>query len=315
MVSHLILSDEPLLIRREIRRILEEDISQSVAESDRHEFYAGEMDSLADFLDLCKTDSLFAEHRLMVLQGLESLKAEESRQLLLNYLDAPHNNTTLALVMKEARPNGTFLKHLQKRCRTITLNRPKKKSEIVGWIRSEAQRRGVRLDFEAASLLSDRVGPDLVKLEGVLDQLACFAGEEVVVGDHVRALVAPTAEETGFALADALTRKDASEALRISARLFESGDRPVQLLGLLHWHWRRLETARKILLRGGGLEDVGAELKMKWYVDRLVRQARSLDEERMKRGFELLLRTDRSLKSSSAGDQLVWDRLIVELCR
>jgi DNA polymerase III delta subunit len=85
-----------------------------------------------------------------------------------------------------------------------------------------------------------------------------------------------------FDLADAIERKNASEALRIFSTLYKKGEHPTRILGGLVWSWRNM----KGLLR----------------------------KDSFGKGIEFFLETDTNIKFSRLKPEMAMEILIIKLC-
>jgi DNA polymerase-3 subunit delta len=104
----------------------------------------------------------------------------------------------------------------------------------------EAQRRGLRLDPDAARMLVDRMGASPVRLGHELDRLALWAGDggEVTAAD-LDAMIADTSEAIVWSLADALQAQDPAAALEIAERLIAQGENVTGMIYALASRMRR----------------------------------------------------------------------------
>ncbi|MBM3248229.1 MAG: hypothetical protein FJZ10_02255 [Candidatus Omnitrophica bacterium] len=85
-----------------------------------------------------------------------------------------------------------------------------------------------------------------------------------------------------FDLADAIKAKRTQEALKIFSIIHQKGEHPTRILGGLFWSWRKMK--------------------------------RFLDADNFKRGVELFLETDISIKFSRLKPEIALEILIVKLC-
>jgi len=85
-----------------------------------------------------------------------------------------------------------------------------------------------------------------------------------------------------FDLADAIKRRNASEALKIFSVLYKKGEHPTRILGGLVWSWRNMR--------------------------------RLLKKEAFSEGIELFLQTDTNIKFSKLRPEIAMEMLIVRLC-
>ena len=164
---------------------------------------------------------------------------------------------------------------------------PRRPREIAAFARSEARRQGVRLSEDAALLLAERVGPELLLLRQEVAKLALLVGPGGAVGrEHVAASATDIAEDRIFDLTDAIGEGRTGEALRILGRSMAAGAAPPAVLGALAAHFRRL-----LRVRSGGRVPGPP-----FVVRKLETQARRYSPARLRACLEAIHEVDEVLK-------------------
>ncbi len=172
----------------------------------------------------------------------------------------------------------------------VECDAPTKARELAGFLATEAMRQGVDLEAEAAALLADRVGPQLLLLRQEIEKAALLAGPgERVTRRHVEQTVAAVAEEPIWDLTDAIGQGHVVEAVSLLARLLSQGVAPPAILGALASHFRRLVRV------GQGDRVPGPP----FVVRKLEQQARRYPTQRLVGGLRAIHRADVELKGGS----------------
>ncbi len=141
-------------------------------------YFSGPAATLADVLDEVRTYSLLQPFKMVVVDDAEAfLRNEASRLALERYAQAPVDQAVLVL-----RSVGFNFPRLEKamaggggviRCEPMT------RTQATSWLARRAtgtyQR---RLAPEAAALMVERLGADLMRLDSELGKLAVMAGDE-----------------------------------------------------------------------------------------------------------------------------------------
>jgi DNA polymerase-3 subunit delta len=207
--------------------------------------------------------------------------------------------TTLVLVASDVDRSRRLYKTLQKHATIIecwglkgSARDPRK---VQGWelerIAREAAALATRIVKEAghtidppgAKLLAARAGTDIVTLRGDLDRLLLYVGDRKgITVEDVREVVSGETLQDDWALAEAIVRRDAPEALRQLGLALESGSFPYMILG-----------------------------QLRYCVSEKVSTA---DLRRVPAAVEALFRTDLDLKTSGGDPRVLLERLVVELC-
>jgi DNA polymerase III subunit delta len=231
--------------------------------------------------------SLTAERRYLLADGVERWSAKQAAPLI-DALGALPPETTVVLVARENPPKLRAPRGLAEAIRrgggeVLSYEAPKAR-ELPAWLESAAQRRGFRLDRDAAAVLVERMGEGTVRLGNELDRLALWAGRRGhVTRADLEAMIADTSEEVAWALSDALVEGNGGAALRAAERLTRQGE---SITGLVYQAAKRLRDAHAALAAieaGRPAKQVESELPMHPYAAKLlVRRVReaSLDDLR-----------------------------------
>ncbi|MFO0827851.1 MAG: DNA polymerase III subunit delta [Phycisphaerales bacterium] len=217
--------------------------------------------STATLLDELRSWGLMQTHKLVMLDNADQfLAAEERRRALERYVEEPMNDSTLLMRSTTWRP-GNLDKMIDKAGGTLIKCEPPNEESAEAFCRrrSDKQHR-VPIDDDAARLLVERLGADLLRLDSELGKLAamvCDRPQPRITRDDVAEVVGLGREEQAWAIQDALVSGDAEAALTKLWELLDVGRVPEQLVV-----WSTVELVRKIhevsrrLAQGEGEESV-----------------------------------------------------------
>src|SRR5207245_1003885 len=143
------------------------------------------------------------KRRLVLIRDADEMKADELAGLSA-YVQKPSAETCLVLVAEKADQRLKFFSAFKKLGVMLKLD-PLYDNKLPGFVRGEAQARGVKLDAGAAELLADEIGNELGQLADAVERLAVFVGEKksIAVAD-VEQVVATTRQRNVFELANAV---------------------------------------------------------------------------------------------------------------
>jgi len=211
------------------------------------------------------------------------------------YVASPASFATLVFVATEIDRTRKFTKKLVEKAQVVTFGgiRAEARSGAYGasaatdtarkFVLAEMTREGRTLEPTGVKVLVDRAGEDISKLRGDIERLLLFVGDRKAITaadvDEVAADAATVKDD--WAVTNALGAGDAARGLRELALRFERGDSPHAIVGQLRW----------------------------WVSNKLVESS----PDRVKPALDALLRTDLALKSSGGDDQVLLERLVVEL--
>ncbi len=250
---------------------------------------AGRLEEALDSLPV------MAERRLVILREPEGRGAKLDANwgaVIEGWLKHADESTpsVLVVVCAKADKRNKWVKAFRDPAALIECEAPKKPRELATFLASEAKRQGVDLEPEAAGLLADRVGPQLLLLRQEIEKASLLAGPgEKVTRKHVEIAVSAVAEEPIWDLTDAIGQGRTADAIDLLSRLITQGAAPPAILGALASHFRRL-------VRVGHGESVPGP---PFVVRKLEQQARRYPARRLVTCLRAIHRADVDLKGGS----------------
>ena len=200
------------------------------------------------------------------------------------------DGTVLVIVTAKADKRAKWVKAFREPCVLVDCNAPTKPREIAAFLKQEATRQWVALDGEAAGLLGERIGPQLLLLRQEIEKAALVAGPGATIERvHIEQSVASVAEEPIWDLTDAIGQGRTAVALQLLARMMAHGAAPPAVLGALASHFRKL-------IRAAHGESVGGP---PFVIRKLEQQARRYPQRRLVFCLRAIHRADVELKGAS----------------
>ena len=283
---YLILGDdehEKAEVAAEFDRIVDEDLR--AFNVDR--FYGGDA-SLGQILDAARTFPMMAPRRVVVARRAERLlePARESQattrdaEALVAFVDTTPPHVVLVLVAGKLDERRKLTKRLLSKATVVRCGVLETVADAQRWTRARLKATKGRMSAAAIRMLSERIGPDIVRLRDELERLLLFAAEgaEISVAD-VRDVSGPATAHDDWAVTRAIERGATDVALRELGLTLESGAVPYMVLGQLAW------VARS-----------------------------RLPANRAPSAVDAVFRTDLALKRSAGEPRVLLERLVVELC-
>lgn len=189
--------------------------------------FDGGQDKLGEIIAAAQTVSLFAASQLLVVQHAEKIvggHSEAALQQLKDYFANPNSSSYLVFLAPGLRKTTKAVTAAERmgwsvQCSDIP------DWKLSGWLRQQAQGRGLSLPEEAAQVLVQKVGPDIAYLQRALDQLADYAyPQKAVTVEMAEELPVPGVESETFPLLDAVGMRQAEKALGMMGRLQDGVD-------------------------------------------------------------------------------------------
>ncbi len=198
--------------------------------------------------------------------------------------------TVLVVVVNKIDRRKKWVKAFKDEAVFVDCDPPRGGRELMKFLNEEAARQGVELDADAAGLLAERVGPQLLLLRQEIEKAALLAGPGAPVArKDVEISVAAVAEQPIWDLTDAIGQGKTADAVDLLARMLSRGAAAPAILGALASHFRKL-------VRVGHGESVGGP---PFVVRKLEQQARRYPVGRLVICLRAIHRTDVELKGAS----------------
>jgi len=292
--GYLLVGSEPLL-RDDALAAIEKAVLSSAPRDfnlDRLEVASATPGRLEEALDNLP---VLAERRLVVLREAEGRgpKLDEAWtrviEARLARVEASETSVLVVIVAKVDR-RKKWVKAFTDPAAQVDCDPPRGARDLARFLKDEAKRQGVELTAEAAGLLGERVGPQLLLLRQEIEKAALLAdpGQPIERKD-VEMSVAAVAEEPIWDLTDAIGQGRTADAVDLLARMLNHGAAAPAILGALASHFRKL-------VRVGHGESVGGP---PFVVRKLEQQARRVPARRLVVCLRAIHRTDVELKGAS----------------
>ena len=290
-------------------------IKQAVLGGDGNEFntdvFYGDEAEGSTIVGCASEVAVFAARRLVLVKATDKLPAKHV-EAVLPYLKAPNDSTTVVFAAAKLDGRLKFTQLLMQTAVVVDCS-PLKDSQLLPWLKQEADRLALRLDEEALYLLREACGGSLYAVRHEMEKLASYlpAGRAASAAD-VAALRGTQPGASVFDLATAIGCRRRGTALAILARNLEAGEAPLRILGSLAWQYRRLWKVKDLLKQGR--EGEAARL-LRMDPSRVRPFLAQFGETHLRDALGRCLVTDGKLKGGSGGrPEMLLDRLILDLC-
>jgi DNA polymerase-3 subunit delta len=305
---YLLYGDEGYLVERAQGRIVDTLLPQ-LKELNYTSFDAGQAPP-AEIINACNTLPCMAQRRIVLVKNAHQYSKSDLKSFG-PYLQSPCITTSLVFIAEEM--TAEFLREVKDN--VFHLEHPLQK-ELIPWIRTIARELGKEITAEAAGYLQEAVGRDLQGIYHELSKASLYIGERprIELAD-VERVVSEVRVTTIFELTKAIGERNLKQALRALERIWESGEPPLKILGMISRQFRHLLMTKEVLSRGGGAEQVKKELGISnpYYLRELTAQAKGFSQASLQRAIKSLWQADLKLKRSSLPRRLLLEGLIIKL--
>ena len=302
--------DEAYLIERAHENIIDAILPQ-LGELN-YASYDADQTPPAEVITACNTLPCMAQRRIVLVKRAHHYSQSDLRTFI-PYLRSPSPTTALIFIaekvpaelIKEVKDGAFQLKHPSQR-------------EIPSWIHTITREMGKEIAPDAVGYIQENIGGDLQGLRNELAKVSMYIGdkERIEIKD-VEGVVSEVRVTTIFELTKAIGERNLKRAFRVLGKIWESGEHPLKILGMISRQFRHLLMTKEILTKGEGTAEVKKLLGITnpYYLKELSAQAKGFSQGALQRAMVTLWETDLNLKRSSLSNQLLLEELILQLSR
>lgn len=303
----LVTGSEALLAERAVDRVVqlarEQDPDVEVNRLEGAGYQAGH-------LRVAASPSLFAEARLVVVEGLETA-TDDLLADLTEYLADPTPEVVL-VVRHSGAPRGRKAADAVRAAGAVVVAAEaiKRDADKTAFVTDELRRAGRRADPAAVRALIEACGNDLRELASACSQLVADT-TGTVTADVVGRYYGGRVEATGFRVADAAVAGRAGEAVALLRHALATGSDPVPLVAALAL---KLRTLVKVgAARGQGLDPVKDLGLASWQVDRARRELAGWTPEALAMAIRAVAQADAEVKGAGRDPVFAVERAVLTI--
>jgi DNA polymerase-3 subunit delta len=267
-------------------------------------------------IDACTTPPFLVERRVVVVREAGRLGAEDAKRLVA-YLQAPLDSTALVLVAGGGTVPASLVKAVGTAGEVVDTKVGTGRARSQ-WLSDHLKGGPVRLDGQAATLLSGHLGEDMGRLEGLLATLASAYGTGATVSaTDLEPFLGEAGALAPWDLTDAVDAGETARALAVLHRMLVAGDtHPLVVMGQLHRHYHQM-----LQLDGAGVTspDQAAQvlgLRSSYPAGKALAQSARLGSAGIARAFRLLAEADLDLRGvTDLSGETVLEILVARLSR
>lgn len=316
MVSYLLTGDDESILRAAVADLVHE----LVGDGDRSmmvDDFEGEEYELRIVVDAAQTPPFLTDKRVVVARSVGRFAAGELGPLL-EYVERPLDTTDLVLAAGGGKVAKKLADAVKAAGTVVNTAPPTRANDRRDWIADHVAAAPVRLDRQAISLLGERLGEDVNRLDGILHTLQSTFGEGHVLSPDD---IAPFLGEAGgippWDLTDAIDRGDTSAALEMLGRMMQGGGRhPLQIMSILHGHYASLARLDGVDASTEQEAMAATGFKSGFRAKKAMQNYGRLGGASVKRAFELLAQADLDLRGArDLADDVVMEVLVARLSK
>lgn len=262
--------------------------------------------------------SFFSKKRLVVVHNIDAYDKAATLKME-TYCSSPNQTVCFVAVASALNRASTFYKKLEKVGVILDVAEEKpweREKSLADWLLLEATREGKQLGPQVANMLVKQLGTDQMLLSSELQKLICYVGErKTIMVNDIAAISSATNIENGWQLGEAIFRRDASSAIKISKELLLDGTVFIVLLRQVRSQFQTEFQICSMLMQGKTPSDISQEFPyMKGMIlDRHVKQAQAYGMQRFKQAMLAIDDAEIQAKNSMIDPEFLAERLMIKL--
>ena len=188
--------------------------------------------------------------------------------------------------------------------------------DLVAWITRHFAAQKKRITPDLCVYLIDITGGTMTALSSEIKKICAYSGAETICKADIDAVTEPVLDAIAYQMTDAISKGQYGLALQKLDQLLKMQEEPVSILGAIGGHVRRIGTARTLLDHGKGVLEMQKLCAIQEYpAKKAMESARRCTPEFCKLASELVLETDRKLKTSFDEPRRLLEFLILQLAQ
>lgn len=301
----------------QVKKLLLDPLTESF---NYHRFNGESFDPVA-FASAVESLPMMAEHTLIQVEDIDLFKLPEGdRDRITAALSDIPEYCTVVFVYTTCpwKPD----KRMKKLWEAIDQNglpvefAKQDQHNLIAWITRHFAAREKKISTDLCAYLIDITDGTMTSLMGEIEKISAYSGTETICKADIDAVTEPVLDAVVFQMTDLMSAGRYEQALQKLQELLKMQQEPIQILGAIGAHFRRLGTARTLLDNGQtsvslqklcGLPDYPARKTME--------AARRFSAPFCKKASCLILETDYKMKTSYGDPQRLLELLILDLAR
>lgn len=290
-----------------------------LTESFNYHRFTSETFDLQGFADAVENLPMMAEHTLVQVDDIDIYKlGDAERNKMAEILsDIPEYCTVIFVYETVAwKPDGRLKKlHSAVVENATQVEFPiQQQRDLVPWITRHFAARQKKISNDLCFYLIEITGGAMTTLAGEIDKICAYSGAQEIKKSDIDAVTEPVLDAVVYNLTDQLGRGQFPMAFETLQKLLKMQQEPISILGAIGSQLRKIGTARTLLDNAGQAGELAKLYTIPDFVARkTMESARSFSQSFCKKALELVLETDRNMKTSFDDPERLLELLVIQL--
>jgi len=315
---YLFVGEETFMIDEALTKLREKVLKEGLSDFNLNIFYASDCE-IEQVKDAIETLPMMAAKRLVILKQAHDLSANELESLI-SVVEKPVDSTIFVMVGTKADMRKKFFKSFESHGEVVKFSRLFD-NQLNPWIQYIAKKHDLKINDQVTEVLKDCVGSNLSEMNNELAKVAQYLGaspdniKDVTI-DDIGSVVSQTRIETVFELVNCMGRQDRAGSFMHLAHLLDHGQNEVGVLALTIRHFRILLLCQEALKEGLSASQIASRVGVHgFFIKDYMDQAKLQDSRKLLQIYDVLLDTDRALKSNPLSSHLWLENLVLQACQ
>lgn len=311
---YLLHGDEAFMIGEALAKLQEQIVGEGLADFNLATFYAGDS-SVSAIIDTVETLPMMAPRRLVIVKEVQGFHASDM-EALLPLVSKPVDTTTVVFIASKIDMRKKFFKQIGANGVVVKFQKPFE-NQMNSWITYIAKKHGKTVSPQALETLKEWVGTNLSDVNNELSKVSQYIGDRKnIESDDLVAVGSRVRTDTIFELVNCMGNGDCAGSFTHLAHLLESGQNEVGVLSMIVRHFRILMLCQESLKQGLSSGQISKRVGVhSFFIQEYLEQARELTANHLFRVYDVLLDTDRALKSNPLSSHLWLENLVIQSCQ
>ena len=302
---------------QQLKKLLVDPLTESFS---FHKLTKESFDILA-FADAVESLPMMAESTFIWVDDIDIFKLPEAdRTRLCDLLsDIPDYCTVLfTYETTEWKPDKRLKKlwsAIEENAVIVPFGRQEQR-DLIAWIIRHFAASKKTITPDLCSYLIDITGGTMTALAGEISKISAYSGADAITKSDIDAVTEPVLDAVVFQMTDLLGEGRYEEALLKLQQLLKMQQEPISILGAIGNHFRKIGVARTLIDNGKNSGDLMRLCGMSDYPARkLMGTAKRFSARFCAFATELVLETDRGMKTSYDDPERLLEMLVLRLAR
>jgi DNA polymerase-3 subunit delta len=182
------------------------------------------------------------------------------------------------------------------------------------WIQRHFLALGKRIEPKLCQYLLEITDGTMTSLGSEIKKIASYSGADTICRADIDAVTEPVLDAVVFRMTDQLSAGDYGAALITLQKLMKLQEEPLQILGAIGGHFRRISAAKTLLEHGRNAQELQKLCGIADFAARKAMEAaRRCNQEYLQKAAELVVETDHKMKTSYDDPARLLELLILQL--